>query len=192
MIEKTKILVIDDDKILGKTLKIVLSMHGYDVCYANNGSSGIQKAFEYKPDLIICDVKMGSVNGYSVYNFLKESSVLDKIPFIFISACNEPKDFRIGMDLGADDYISKPFANEDLIKIIEKRLIKFNKLKETANREFNSLFNLTPYGIILFDEHYIFNVNSSLIQNLTLLPDDLKSYSVEKLLDPVSYNKIKG
>ena len=49
---KTKILVIDDDKILGKTLKIVLSMHGYDVCYANSGSSGIQKAFEYKPDLI--------------------------------------------------------------------------------------------------------------------------------------------
>ncbi|HBY01013.1 MAG TPA: hypothetical protein DEG92_00440, partial [Rikenellaceae bacterium] len=159
MIEKTKILVIDDDKILGKTLKIVLSMHGYDVCYANNGSSGIQKAFEYKPNLVLCDVKMGSVNGYSVYNFLKESSVLDKIPFIFISACNEPKDFRIGMDLGADDYISKPFANEELIKIIEKKLTKFNKLKETGKQEFNSLFNLTPYGIILFDEHYIYNVN---------------------------------
>ncbi|EKD31254.1 MAG: sensory box/GGDEF family protein [uncultured bacterium] len=191
MIEKTKILVIDDDKILGKTLKIVLSMHGYDVCYANNGSSGIQKAFEYKPNLVLCDVKMGSVNGYSVYNFLKESSVLDKIPFIFISACNEPKDFRIGMDLGADDYISKPFANEELIKIIEKKLTKFNKLKETGKQEFNSLFNLTPYGIILFDEHYIYNVNSTLIQNLTLSPDDLKSYSVEKLLDTVSYNKIK-
>jgi DNA-binding response OmpR family regulator len=137
---KTKILVIDDDKILGKTLKIVLTMHGYDVCYANSGSSGIQKAFEYKPDLILCDVKMGSVNGYRVYNFLKDSSILDTVPFIFITACNEPKDFRIGMDLGADDYITKPFANEELIKTIEKRLTKYNKLKETRKQEFNSLF----------------------------------------------------
>lgn len=191
MNDKTKILVIDDDKILGKALKIVLSMHGYDVCYESNGTSGIQKAFEYKPDLILCDVKMGSVNGYSVYNVLKENSLIDKIPFIFISACNEPKDFRIGMDLGADDYISKPLVNEELIKIIEKKLAKFCKLKEAGRQEFNSLFNITPYGIILFDEQLIYNVNSTLIQSLGLSPDDLKSYSVEKLLDPVSYYKIK-
>ena len=120
---KTKILVIDDDKILGKTLKIVLSMHGYDVCYANSGSSGIQKAFEYKPDLILCDVKMGSVNGYRVYNFLKDSSILDAVPFIFITACNEPKDFRIGMDLGADDYITKPFNIQELLARV-KSVIK--------------------------------------------------------------------
>jgi len=188
---KTKILVIDDDKILGKTLKIVLSMHGYDVCYANSGSSGIQKAFEYKPDLILCDVKMGSVNGYRVYNFLKDSSILDTVPFIFITACNEPKDFRIGMDLGADDYITKPFANEELIRIIEKRLIKYNKLKETRNQEFNSLFNLTPNGIILFDEHLIYDANLTLLKSLSLINDDLKSCSVENLLDHASYKKVK-
>lgn len=188
---KTKILVIDDDKILGKTLKIVLSMHGYDVCYANNGSSGIQKAYEFKPDLILCDVKMGSINGYRVYNFLKDSSILDTIPFIFISACNEPKDFRIGMDLGADDYITKPFANEELIRIIERRLAKYNKLKETSKQEFNSLFNLTPNGIVIFDEHHVYNANSTLTQSLALVKDDLKSCSVADLLDPASYKKIK-
>jgi len=85
MNSRNKILLIEDDQKLGKTIKNLLVLKGYDVCYTENGALGIQKAFEYNPDLILCDIKMDPVDGYQVYHVLKESSMIDQIPFIFIT-----------------------------------------------------------------------------------------------------------
>ena len=191
MIVQTKILVIEDDKRLAKTVRNVLLTHGYDVCCADNGAAGIEKAFEYNPDLILCDIKMDPINGYQVYNVLKDSSAIDHIPFIFITGCNELQDIRLGMDLGADDYFIKPFDNEELLKTIEKRLIKYRKLKESGSLELKALFNLTPNGLFLFDGHAIFEANPALIQMLGIPKASLTTSSIEDLVDSDSYHKIK-
>jgi DNA-binding response OmpR family regulator len=101
---QTKILVIEDDPRFAKTIKNVLSQHGYDVYCTNNGATGIQKAFEYNPDLILCDIKMDPIDGYQVYNVLKESSLIDRIPFMFLTGHSELEEIRFGLDLGVDDY----------------------------------------------------------------------------------------
>ncbi len=189
---QTKILVIEDDIQLGKTIMNLLIVHGYDVCYVNNGASGIQKAFEYNPDLILCDIRMDPIDGFQVFNVLKESTLVDRIPFIFITGSSDIQDIRFGLDLGADDYFVKPFENENLINAIEKRLNKFQKLKEIGKREFRALFNLTPNGIFLFDGYVIFEANQSLLKMLDIQKDNITSYSIEDFLDALSYQKIKA
>jgi DNA-binding NarL/FixJ family response regulator len=191
MLPQTKILVIEDDKQLGKTIKNVLSMHGYDVRYADNGAAGIQKAFEYNPDLILCDINMYPVDGYQVFNVLKDSLLIEQVPFIFITGNSELKDIRFGMDLGVDDYFVKPFDNERLIQTIEKRLARYRKLKDTGKHEFKVLFNMTTNGIFLFDGHAVFETNPALMQMLAINKDDLTTYTIEDFLDPVSYQQTK-
>lgn len=158
---------------------------------ANNGALGIQKAFEYNPDLILCDINMESIDGYQVYNVLKESSLIDQIPFVFISGNSELNDIRFGLDLGADDYFTKPFNAEVLIQSIAKRLCRFKKLKEIGKREFKALFQLSPNGIFLFDEHVIFDANPALIHILGLEKDNLTSYSIQDIIDPISFRTVE-
>jgi DNA-binding NarL/FixJ family response regulator len=189
MILQTKILVIEDDLRLAKTIRNVLTLQNYDVCCADNGASGIQKAFEFNPDLILCDIKMDPVDGYQVYNVLKESSLIDHTLFIFITGNSDLQDIRFGLDLGADDYFIKPFDNEKLIRTIEKRLEKYRKLKDSGKNEFKALYNLTPNGLFLFDGYAVFDANPALIQMLGI--PNLATSSIEDIIDPDSYRKIK-
>lgn len=154
-----KILVIEDDPELGSVIQHILSFSGYDVCCTNNGASGIQRAFEYNPDLILCDIGMDPIDGYQVFKVLEESSILNRTPFVFLTGNSELDDIRFGMSLGADDYLVKPFRNDDLIKSIEKRLEKFRMIREEADREFNRLFNLSPIGLFLFDGTKVIHAN---------------------------------
>lgn len=189
---QTKILVIEDDQRFSKTIKNVLSQQGYDVYCANNGAIGIQKAFEYNPDLILCDIKMSPVDGYQVYNVLKESSLIDRIPFMFLTGHSELEEIRLGLDLGVDDYFVKPFNNSDLIKSIENRLAKFKKLTEIGRREFKALFQLTPNGIFLFNGSTLFNANPALLKMLELEQNSMATITINDILDDFSWQKIAG
>lgn len=186
-----KILVIEDDPIQSKIIQNILTLEHYDVCVANNGALGIEKAFEYNPDLILCDINMDAVDGYQVYNVLKESSLIDQIPFIFISGNSELNDIRFGLDLGADDYFTKPFNVEVLIQSIARRLYRFNKIKEIGKREFKALFQLSPNGIFLFNEHVILDANPALIKILGFEGDKLASYSIKDIIDPISLRTVE-
>ncbi len=190
MNSQTKILLIDDDRHLGRTIENVLKSHDYDVYYADNGIVGIQKAFEYDPDLILCDINMSPIDGYHVYSVLKESSLIDHIPFIFITGNSDLQDIRFGLDLGVDDYFVKPFDNNNLISSIEKRISKYRKLKELGKQEFNTLFKLSPYGIFLFDRSLILEANPALILMLGLDERKLKSYSLQDILDQKSFQEV--
>jgi len=187
---QTKILVIEDDQRFARTIKNVLSQHGFDVCCTNNGATGIQKAFEYNPDLILCDIKMDPIDGYQVYNVLKESSLIDRIPFMFLTGHSDLEDIRFGLDLGVDDYFVKPFNNNDLIKSIENRLAKFRKLTEIGRREFKALFQLAPNGIFLFNGSTLFNANPALLKMLELEQNAITSLTINDILDEFSYHKI--
>jgi DNA-binding NarL/FixJ family response regulator len=187
---QTKILVIEDDPLFLKTIRNVLVQNGYDVCIAGNGAIGIQKAFEYNPDLILCDIQMNPVDGYQVYNVLKESTLIDRIPFIFLTGHSELEEIRTGLDLGVDDYFVKPFSNKNLLNSIENRLKKFKKLTDIGRREFNALFHLTSNGIFLFNGNTLFNANPSLLKMLDLKEDAITSLIISDILDEFSFHKI--
>jgi DNA-binding NarL/FixJ family response regulator len=186
-----KILVIEDDDRLGTTIQNILKVHKYDVCLTNNGAAGIQKTFEYTPDLILCDINMETIDGYQVYKVLEESTVLKKIPFIFLTGSSDIEDIRYGMSLGADDYIVKPFNNADLIKSIEKRLEKFETIREEANREFNQLFNLSPIGIFLFDGNKVHKANQAFVKLIHLNETSPVGLNVADFIDEFSFQKIQ-
>jgi PAS domain S-box-containing protein len=188
---QTRILLIDDDQRFGRTIENVLESNGYDVCYANNGALGIQKAFEYNPDLILCDINMDPIDGYQVYNVLKESSLINRIPFMFLTGNSDLQDIRFGLNLGVDDYFVKPFDNNNLIGSIEKRLSKYRRFQEIGKKEFSKLFKLSPYGIFLFDENKIFDINPALVKILELDETNLISFSIHEILDTESIPKIE-
>lgn len=156
---KKKILLIEDDIHLGATLQKILTLSNYDVSLATNGASGIQKAFHFSPDLILCDINMYPVDGYQVFKLLEESSILSHIPFVFLTGSAELNDIRYGMALGADDYLIKPVLKETLIQTIEKRLEKFGAIQEEAQKSFNRLFDISPIGLVLFNEERVVKAN---------------------------------
>ncbi len=128
-----KILLIEDDKALRENTEELLKLSGYLLMTASNGKIGISIAKEKLPDIIICDIMMPEVDGYGVLQNLSSDEKTKHIPFIFLSAITEHKEIRKGMDLGADDYLTKPFEEEDLISAVESRLAKAHLLANMRN-----------------------------------------------------------
>ena len=120
----TNILLIEDDQIVRENTEELLELNGFEVLTAPNGRLGIMKALSTHPDLIICDIMMPEVDGYGVLDALSQKEETKHIPFIFLSAKTEHKEVRKGMDLGADDYLTKPYEEEDLINAVRSRLAK--------------------------------------------------------------------
>jgi len=132
-----KILLIEDDTILRENTAELLELSNYKVLKAAHGKLGVEMAKRNTPDIIICDIMMEELDGYGVLKALSKDKKTKFIPFIFLSAKTERKDVRKGMDLGADDYITKPFTEEELISAIESRLAKASILKEQNETEDN-------------------------------------------------------
>ena len=126
---KHLLLIEDNDEIRENTAEI-LELGGYKVSTAANGKLGVEMAMSDKPDLIICDVMMPVLDGYGVLHLLNKNPELKAIPFIFLTAKSERSDFRKGMEMGADDYVTKPFTDIELLAAIERRLSKVDFLKK--------------------------------------------------------------
>lgn len=118
------ILLIEDDTALRENTAELLELANYRVITAANGVSGITVAKENLPDIIVCDIMMPEADGYEVLEALSQYHETSHIPFIFLSAKTEHKEIRRGMNLGADDYLTKPFEEEDLLSAIESRIAK--------------------------------------------------------------------
>jgi CheY-like chemotaxis protein len=124
------ILIIEDDIVLRETTSEILELENYKVLTASNGIRGAEQARIMLPDLILCDIMMPEMDGYQLLEILSKDEKTKRIPFIFMSAKTEIKDVRKGMDLGADDYLTKPVDEELLLSAISSRLAKFALLKE--------------------------------------------------------------
>lgn len=120
----THILLIEDNDEIRDNTSEILEMAGYRVSTAGNGKTGVEQAVKDKPDLIICDIMMPVLDGYGVLHLVSKNPDLAGIPFIFLTAKAERTDFRKGMEMGADDYITKPFNDIELLNAIESRLKK--------------------------------------------------------------------
>ena len=119
-----KILIIEDSFLLRKSISDSLGLEGFEVIHAENGTTGIAKAKSDFPDLILCDIMMPDMTGYDVLQVLKSDNGDIICPFIFITALGERENIREGMDLGADDYLIKPFTINELLNAIRTRLQK--------------------------------------------------------------------
>jgi CRP/FNR family transcriptional regulator, cyclic AMP receptor protein len=118
------LLLIEDNNDIRENTAEILELAGYKVRTAENGKIGVELALEERPDLIICDIMMPVLDGYGVLHLLNKNPALTGIPFIFLTAKTERSDFRKGMEMGADDYITKPFTDIELLNAIENRLKK--------------------------------------------------------------------
>ncbi|NJB87687.1 DNA-binding response OmpR family regulator [Lewinella marina] len=122
--QKINVLIIEDNEAVRENLAEILELYGYHTTVAANGLSGAKMAIELLPDIILCDVMMPELDGYGVLNLLSDNERTAGIPFVFITARTEVDDIRHGMNLGADDYITKPFYKDELLQVIRTRLKK--------------------------------------------------------------------
>lgn len=119
-----RVLVIDDDQNLLENISIMLEIAGYEVLRANNGVEGLRLIHDYRPGLIVCDVVMPDMSGYEVLDELRANSEMVSIPFIFLTSKSDMHDIRRGMQAGVDDYLTKPFTEQDLLATIQVVLEK--------------------------------------------------------------------
>ena len=123
------ILVIDDNTALRENTAEILELAGYKTFVAENGKQGVDLALAQKPSLIVCDIMMPELDGYGVLHLLRKNQDTQNIPFIFLTAKTERGDLRKGMEMGADDYVTKPFDDIELLNAIEVRLKKAEVLQ---------------------------------------------------------------
>src|SRR5688572_12925048 len=137
-----RILIIEDHAQMRENISLLLELSGYDVDSAPNGRAGLEKATAAPPDLILCDVMMPELDGYGVLAGVRADPDLNGIPFIFLTAKGEKQDLRAGMNLGADDYLTKPVAKADLLNAIAARLKRNEQRSEEHTSELQSQSNL--------------------------------------------------
>lgn len=150
-----QILIIDDHDEIRENISEILQLAGYSVKNAENGKIGLEKAITEPPDLIICDIMMPELDGYGVLHLLRKNPETMHIPLIFLTAKTERADFRKGMEMGADDFITKPFDDMELLSAVESRLKKVELLKHKYSQDqpgINTfLKDLDKHGILPLD-----------------------------------------
>jgi DNA-binding NarL/FixJ family response regulator len=129
-----KILVIEDQAPMRRNIALLLEMEGFEVVSSANGASGVEAAKKERPDLILCDVMMPELDGYGVVQAVRAEADLATVPFIFLTARGDKADVRIGMNFGADDYLTKPVIREDLLAAVHARLARAQAQDERVER----------------------------------------------------------
>src|SRR4051812_19394278 len=136
------ILVIEDNNDIRENVEEILTLSDYKVLTAANGKEGIESAQKNTPDLIICDIMMPGIDGYGVLHVLHKEPATQNIPFIFLTSKSERSDFRAAMEMGADDYITKPFSGNELLNAIESRFKKNDILKKNLSSDLSGFNEL--------------------------------------------------
>src|SRR2546421_2634285 len=134
-----KILVIDDEEWLREMVHLALQQKGFDVVEAENGARGIELARKELPDLILCDVNMEKMNGYGALSSLRNEPSTASIPFILMTGLADNAGMRHGMELGADDYLPKPFTIDGLYAAVDARLKKLQTVRQEAEKKLTDL-----------------------------------------------------
>lgn len=136
------ILIIEDNIDIRESCTEILELSGYGVLQADNGKSGLDMAVVHKPDLILCDIMIPEIDGYGVLYLLSKNDDTADIPFIFLTAKTDRIDFRKGMEMGADDFLTKPFNDLDLLNAVEIRINKHQRQKSHYSSAFENLEKL--------------------------------------------------
>jgi len=187
-----KILIIEDDEMLRESTADLLTEEGYTIYQAENGLEGIKKALETMPDIILCDIAMPNFNGYKVYTTLQENGSTSMIPFIFLTAKTEKKDIRAGMQLGADDYITKPFDYHDLLATITTRLEKHKKYLNFQRKNLDPVLENDVVGVYLLKKSTLVFYNKKFAQMLGYSDKELQSLRIHDIIHRDDREKLKS
>jgi len=161
-----KILVIEDNNEVRENIAEILELSSYEVITAENGKIGVEFALQQSPDLIVCDIMMPELDGYGVLHLLNKHIETYGIPFIFLTAKSEKTDLRKGMEMGADDYLTKPFDGIELLNAIEVRLKKAESIKQSVAKN--------------NDDINAFISNAKQTSNIKLTSDERELYDYKK------------
>jgi two-component system sensor histidine kinase/response regulator len=178
-----KILVIDDEEWLREMIQLALRQRGYNVIEASNGQEGIEKARKELPDLILCDINMEKVDGYLTLSALRNESPTAAIPFILMTGLANNDGMRHGMELGADDYLPKPFTTEALYAAVDARLKKAQTLRDEAERKLvhlrDNISLMMPHELRTPLNGILSNAEMLATSAATLKPDELAEMGQE-------------
>ena len=134
-----KILVIEDQEPMRRNVLMILTMEGFQALSAENGRAGLELARKEKPDLILCDISMPGMDGYEVLHTIRNAKDTATIPFIFLTAHGERLDVRVGMNYGADDYLTKPVGQEELLAAVTARLERKRAFNEQVEQKLSQV-----------------------------------------------------
>ena len=174
-----KILLIEDNDDIRNNTAEILALSNYEVITAKDGKSGIESALKHIPDLIICDIMMPVLDGYGVLHSIQKNDVIKHVPFIFLTAKTERTDLRKGMELGADDYITKPFSGTELLNAVDGRLKKIDALKQNLSSGLEGLNTLIE---TFYDKDALHNLTEN---------RDIEKYRKKQLVYSEGYRPTK-
>ncbi|MBD2166594.1 hybrid sensor histidine kinase/response regulator [Calothrix membranacea FACHB-236] len=183
-----KILVIEDEESIRENVQELLEMKNFEAITAENGVIGVQKIKEQIPDLILCDVMMPELDGYGVLRFLQQNVATAHIPLIFLTAKADKLDLRQGMELGADDYLTKPFTSKQLLKAIAIRLEKQDAINRQSQKQIEELRS----NITLSLPHELHTSLNGIIGLSELLIEDYNSMDKGEVLEMLELINISG
>ncbi|MFW5753660.1 MAG: hybrid sensor histidine kinase/response regulator [Marinilabiliaceae bacterium] len=169
------VLVIEDEAELLEEVSDMLRFEGYEVLTAKSGEEGLELARKNEPDLILCDIVMPGISGFDVLNELKTENGAGLVPFIFITARTERVNLRLGMDMGADDYIIKPFTRQELINSVNARLKKMKAVRKSVN-------SLKEEVVVSFPHEFRTPLNA-ILGFSKIIHEDIGNYSTHEIAD---------
>ncbi len=184
----SKILVIEDTQSLRKDIIEMLSYEGFNVRGAEDGIKGVESAREFMPDLIICDILMPGLDGYGVLAELKKDPGITTTPFIFLTAKADKSDMRKGMEMGAYDYLTKPFSASELIAAVHTQLQKRDALKRLSDKRLEDLRE----NIILALPHEIRTPLTSILGFSDIIATDCDTREAEQIAEMAQYINAAG
>ncbi|MBI9054529.1 MAG: response regulator [Bacteroidales bacterium] len=155
---KRILLIGSDNKLIEKSAEY-LKYNNFSVITAGEGASGVQKTLEFIPDLILCDTETTGLNGYEIFNTLQQINSTAIIPFVFLMNKVSSEDVRAAMNLGADDYLEMPYKLNQLLKLVEIRLEKQEKIIGLADEKFNTLMEHSSDGVFIYQDEKLSYVN---------------------------------
>ncbi|MBN1988137.1 MAG: response regulator [Bacteroidales bacterium] len=173
-----KILIIEDDADLRETISEFLQTENFLPLQASSGPEGIQLAILNNPDAIVCDITLPGADGYEVFNMLRQIGTTATIPFIFLTARSTKEDILYGINLGADDYIVKPFQMIDLVKTINVRISKRERIVSESDERFRTLFQNSTTGAVILNGLNVEFVNDYFLSALGYTKGELSGTSI--------------
>ncbi|MGK7931915.1 MAG: EAL domain-containing protein [Microcystaceae cyanobacterium] len=190
--DSARILIIEDETPIRELIMEMLECYHFQTIGAANGKEGLQKISQERPDLILCDIMMPKLDGYGVLTELQRCPQTRHIPFIFLTAKVSKENMRVGMNLGADDYITKPFSHEELVEAVQARLTKKNWLEQDVSAKVQHLNRKASYYLY---HHPVTHLPNQFLLRQLFEQTIIKRYendsdrSLEQLL-PIAYLKL--
>ena len=177
--KKKTVMIIDDSADIRMIINESLNLYGFSTLMAEDGVSGTKQAAEHLPDLIICDINMPNMDGYQTLKAMREQESTATIPFIFLSGATDRITVRKGMELGADDYLTKPFSPRELMAAVNARLEKHAKLQDLSERKLDELRG----NITLALPHELRTPLNGIMGLAHMMMDDYQTMPPEEMLE---------